>query len=139
MDDIKRLVVVDNRHKSRIGEAGSLLARKNCEIHIYDHHPRTRFDIKADKDIFKEVGATVTIILEILSKKGKLKFTPLEATLMLLGIYEETGSLSYSTTTKLDVDMVLIGLLEDEQARSPIAKGDTGDVDVVSERIKIGR
>ncbi len=106
MDDVTRLIIVDNRHKSRIGEAAALLDKKNLSVHIYDHHPRSRFDIKADKDVFKEVGATVSIILEELKKKGRLKFTPLEATLMLLGIYEETGSLSYSATTKLDVDMV---------------------------------
>ena len=106
LDDVTRLVIVDNRHKSRIGVAASLLGKKGLEIHIYDHHPPTRSDIKGDKDISKEVGATVSVLLEILVKKRKLKFTPMEATLMLLGIYEETGSLSYSTTTKLDVDMV---------------------------------
>ncbi len=106
MDDVRRLVIVDNRHKSRIGSAASLLQKKNVTVHIYDHHPRTPFDIKADKDVFKEVGATVSILIEMLRKKGPLTLTPLEATLMLLGIYEETGSLSYSATTRLDVDMV---------------------------------
>ncbi len=106
MDDVTRLVIVDNRHASRIGSAAALLGKKNVKVHIYDHHPRTKFDIKADKDVFKEVGATVSILLEVLDKKGKLDLTPLEATLMLLGIYEETGSLSYSATTRLDVDLV---------------------------------
>lgn len=106
MDDVKRLIIVDNRHASRIGDAERLLRKKGMKVHIYDHHPRTGWDIKADKDVFKEVGATVSILLEILEKKGKLSLSPLEATLMLLGIYEETGSLSYSTTTRLDVDMV---------------------------------
>ena len=103
---VKRLIIVDNRHKSRIGVAADLVGKKGVKIHVYDHHPKTRYDIKADKDVFKEVGATVSIILEILLKKGKFDFTPLEATLMLLGIYEETGSLSYRATTKLDVEMV---------------------------------
>ena len=111
MDDVTRLIVVDNRHRSRIGNAADLLAKKDLKVHIYDHHPRTRFDIKADKDVFKEVGATVSIILEVLAKKGKLSLTPMEATLMLLGIYEETGCLSYLATTRLDVDMVSL-LLE---------------------------
>ena len=106
MDDVDRLVIVDNRHRSRIGTAADLLGKKGLKVHIYDHHPRTRSDIKGDKDVFKEVGATVSILLEILDKKGRLNLTPLEATLMLLGIYEETGSLSYTTTTKLEVDMV---------------------------------
>jgi len=106
LDDVKRVILVDNRHRSRIGVSASLLSKKKIKIHIYDHHPRTRYDVKGEKDVFKEVGATVTLLLEILDKKGKLKLSPLEATIMLLGIYEETGSLSYRTTTKLDVDMV---------------------------------
>ncbi|MEA3488923.1 MAG: CBS domain-containing protein [Candidatus Omnitrophota bacterium] len=106
MDDVTRLVIVDNRHRSRIGIAAKLLDKQGVKVHVYDHHPRTRFDIKADKDVFKEVGATVSILLEILARKRKLSLSPLEATLMLLGIYEETGSLSYSTTTRLEVDMV---------------------------------
>ena len=106
LDDVTRLIVVDNRHRSRIGAAGELVGKKGVEVHVYDHHPRMASDIKGDKDVFKEVGATVSIVLEILDARGKLELTPLEATIMLLGIYEETGSLSYRTTTKLDVDMV---------------------------------
>lgn len=105
-DDVTRLVIVDNRHLSRIGTAAGLVGKKGVEVHIYDHHPHMANDIKGDKDISKEVGATVSMILEILLQQGKFDLTPLEATIMLLGIYEETGSLSFRTTTKLDVDMV---------------------------------
>jgi len=106
LSDIKRLVIVDTRHKSRIGIAGKLLEEKSPEVHIYDHHPRTAYDIKADRDVFQQVGATVSILVDILRKEKKAKFTPLEATIMLLAIYEETGSLTYRTTTGLDVDTV---------------------------------
>ena len=71
LDDVTRLVIVDNRHASRIGIAGDLLGKKGLVVHIYDHHPRTRWDIKADKDVFKEVGATVSLLLEILAKDRK--------------------------------------------------------------------
>ena len=103
---IKRLILVDTRHKSRIGVAAKLLDDPSLEVHIYDHHPRMANDIKGDKDIFQEVGGTVSILVDILRKRKSSKFTPLEATIMLLGIYEETGSLTYRTTTKLDVDTV---------------------------------
>ncbi len=104
LDDIDRLILVDTRHKSRIGIAGELVDR-GVETIIYDHHPHMKDDIVADKDIFEEVGATVTILAEIIKKK-RIKLSPLEATIMLIGIYEETGSLTYRITTKLDVDMV---------------------------------
>ncbi len=106
LNDVNRLIIVDTRHKSRIGVAAKLLEKPSIKIHIYDHHPRTPYDIKADKDNFKEVGATVSIIIESLRKKKNVKITSLEATIMLLGIYEETGSLTYRTTTRLDVDTV---------------------------------
>jgi len=106
LDNIKRLILVDTRHKSRIGVASKLLDDPSVEVHIYDHHPRMSSDIKGDKDIFQEVGGTVSILVDLLRKKNNAKFTPLEATIMLLGIYEETGSLTYRTTTKLDVDTV---------------------------------
>lgn len=106
LSGIKRLVIVDTRHKTRIGSAAGLLEDASVEIHIYDHHPRTPYDIKADKDIFQEVGATVSILVDILRTKRGAKITPLEATILLLAIYEETGSLTYRTTTRLDVDIV---------------------------------
>ncbi len=111
-DDVTKLIIVDTRHASRIGEAANIIKRKKVKVHIYDHHPPSESDIKADKIFYEEVGATVTMLLDILSKKGKLDLSPLEATLMLLGIYEETGFLSYRTTTKKDVEVVgkLLGM-----------------------------
>ncbi len=104
MDDVDRLILVDTRHGQRIGVAAELVG-KGVEIHIYDHHHRMKDDIVADKDVYEEVGATVTILADMIKKK-KIKLSYLEATVMLLGIYEETGSLTYRATTKLDVDMV---------------------------------
>lgn len=104
LDDVDRLILVDTRHRSRIGIAAELVD-KNIEIHIYDHHPKAKDDIVADKDVYEEVGATVTMLADIIRKKG-IRLTPLEATVMLIGIYEETGSLTYRITTRLDVDMV---------------------------------
>ena len=105
IDDISKVVLVDTRHKSRIGKAAELIDKDDIEIIIYDHHPRTRYDIKPSKDIYKKVGATVTMLIDAIKEKG-IRLTPLEATLMALGIYEETGSLTYRTTTKKDVDAV---------------------------------
>jgi len=104
LDDVSRLILVDTRHASRIGVAAGLVD-KGVEVHIYDHHPRMKGDVVADLDVYEEVGATVSILAEIIKKK-KIKLSYIEATLMLIGIYEETGSLTYRTTTALDVDMV---------------------------------
>lgn len=105
LSDIGRLVIVDTRLSSRIGTAAGLLDKPGVEVHVYDHHPHTPQDIKPDKDVYKEIGATVTMLIDIIRKRG-IKFSPLEATIMALGIYEETGSLTYRSTTKKDVDAV---------------------------------
>ena len=49
----------------------------------------------------EEVGATTTLLVEKLQAAG-LSLTAEEATLLLLGIYEDTGTLTYDTTTARD-------------------------------------
>jgi tRNA nucleotidyltransferase (CCA-adding enzyme) len=105
LSHVRRLVVVDTRHASRIGIAAQLLKRKRMHVTVYDHHPRTQFDIKATRDYYQEIGATVTMLVNRIRTK-RLPLNPLEATLMTLGIYEETGSLTYRTTTQNDLDAV---------------------------------
>jgi len=105
LDNIDRLIIVETRFTRRIGRMEQLTEKKGVEVHIYDHHPRTEYDLKADRDIFKRVGATTTILTEIIRRR-RIKITPLEATIMALGIYEDTGSLTFPTTTKTDIDMV---------------------------------
>ena len=101
---IERLIVVDTRHMSRIGVAAKLIEEGIKPI-IYDHHPRTEYDIEASRDIYQELGATVTILLDIIRRR-KVRLSPIEATILLLAVYEETGSLTFRTTTKRDVDAV---------------------------------
>lgn len=105
LENIKRLIIVETRLTGRIGRMAQLVGKKGIEVHIYDHHPRTTDDIKAEKDVYKKTGATTTILTELI-KKEDIKITPLEATIMALGIYEDTGSLTFPTTTMLDIDMV---------------------------------
>ncbi|WP_319409515.1 CBS domain-containing protein [uncultured Desulfosarcina sp.] len=98
---VTRLVLVDTRRKTRIGELRRVLSNPRLEIHIYDHHPKNDDDIPADKEYHMLTGATVTILSDILRKK-KIPITPEEATIMCLGIYEDTGSFSFPSTTEHD-------------------------------------
>jgi len=103
---VDRLIIVDTRHSSRIGIAAELLdKKKKPKVIIYDHHPRTEYDIPADKDTYQPLGATITMLIKLIRKK-RLRLNPMEATILLLGIYEETGSLTFRTTTRHDVDAV---------------------------------
>jgi tRNA nucleotidyltransferase (CCA-adding enzyme) len=98
---VKRLVIVDTRQASRIGPLSALLERPGIEIHSYDHHPIKPDDIRGQLEIHALTGATVTILSEII-RKQKIPLTSEEATIMCLGIYEDTGSFTFSSTTQRD-------------------------------------
>jgi tRNA nucleotidyltransferase (CCA-adding enzyme) len=52
-------------------------------------------------EVISEVGATVTLLLDLLQKRG-IEITPDEATVMMLGIYEDTGNLTFPSTKEED-------------------------------------
>ena len=101
VENVTRLIIVDNRSPARIGKLVGALKRKGMSIHIYDHHPTAEEDIRGEFEVVQEVGATTTIMVELLREKG-IPISALEATIFALGIYEETGSLTYISTTARD-------------------------------------
>jgi tRNA nucleotidyltransferase (CCA-adding enzyme) len=98
---VRRLILVDTRQISRIGKFSEVLSNPDLEIHIYDHHPPSSEDLHGSLEIISEVGATVTLLLDILEKRG-IEITSDEATVMMLGIYEDTGNLTFSSTKEED-------------------------------------
>ena len=70
--------------------------------HVIDHHPPMR-ELPAGWTFWgEEVGATTTLLVERIADQG-VAVSPIEATLFMLGIYEDTGALSYGTTTPRDL------------------------------------
>ena len=98
---VTRLVLVDTRQPHRIGKLSGLLQRRDIDIHIYDHHPDKANDIKGNRETVRLTGATVTILSGIIQQKG-LDISPDEATIMCLGLYEDTGSFTFPSTTEED-------------------------------------
>lgn len=98
---IKRLILVDTRNPKRLAGIEEVIAQHKPEIHIYDHHPEQMGDLKGDLLIYKETGATTTILVEIIKSKNIILSSD-EATLLMTGIYEDTGWLSYSSTKAED-------------------------------------
>ena len=101
LNSIRKLVLVDTRQPGRIGRLAEILDKPGLEIHAYDHHPPAAGDIKAHYEVVRLAGATVTLLTEIL-KEQKIPISPDEATIMCLGIYEDTGSFTFSSTTESD-------------------------------------
>jgi len=101
LSNLKRLVLVDTKQPSRIGKFADILERPDIDIHIYDHHPPMSNDIKGNYEVHCLTGATVSILTEIIKDKG-IDISPDEATIMCLGIYEDTGSFTFPSTTEKD-------------------------------------
>jgi len=99
---VTRLIIVDTKVPGRIGPFAELLTGRKIRIHIYDHHPFHKGDIRGELEKIETVGATATIFTEIL-KNRKLHPSPMEATILALGIYEETGCLLFPSTTERDL------------------------------------
>lgn len=102
LSEVTRLIIVDTKIPGRIGPFAGLLSNKGIKIHIYDHHPFNKGDIRGEVEKIENVGATATIFTEIL-KSRKIHVTPMEATILALGIYEETGCLLFPSTTERDL------------------------------------
>lgn len=100
--DVGQLILVDTRRADRIGPLARVLENPGLTIHIYDHHPHQKNDITGHMEIIRPTGATITILTEILSKQN-IALTPEEATIMCLGIYEDTGSFTFASTTSDDL------------------------------------
>lgn len=109
LDQVTRIILVDCQEPERIGPLKDLLARPNVDIHIYDHHPDSEGHpdagppVRTGLRVVEPVGATITILIERL-KERTIPLSPFEATVFAVGLYEETGSLAFASTTPRDLD-----------------------------------
>ncbi len=103
--EIRRLIIVDTKQPDRIGMFAEAAKNRDVQIHIFDHHPLEKGDIRGSVERIETVGATATIFTELLKEKG-LHPDPMEATILALGIYEETGCLLFPSTTERDLNAV---------------------------------
>ena len=109
LGQVTRLILVDTQEPERIGALKDLFAKPDMQIHVYDHHPYANRPTgepalpRVDLRQVEPVGATTTVLIEQLQAKH-VALTPFEATVMALGLYEETGSLAYASTTPRDLD-----------------------------------
>ena len=74
-------------------------------VQIIDHHTR-RPDLPAEWQVrLEQTGSCTTLFVEELRERDSL-LQPILATLLLLGIYEDTGTLLYTSTTARDAAAV---------------------------------
>lgn len=97
---VTRMIVVDANSWSRLERMSYLANQDDLEIHIWDHHEDTG-DIYPVWKCQEKMGAAITLMIREI-KKRDIQLTPMQATLFLAGIYEDTGNLTFPSTTAED-------------------------------------
>ncbi len=120
---IDRVVLVDVHGTARTGKIGEAASRQGVEVHVFDHHPGPGTGLTPTLEVIRPYGASTTVLVEVLRGKG-MEVTPEEATLYMAGIYEDTGNLTYPSTTVRDL----------ETAAYLLSRG--ADLTVVSDMLK---
>ncbi len=109
LERVDHLYIVDCQHADRLDDMAIRLlddSRRERTYTIFDHHPVDPHGMGpgARKDsIIKPVGSTTTLLVEQL-RRQRITLTPFDATLLALGIHEDTGSLTYRGTTAADAE-----------------------------------
>ncbi|MBX3304286.1 MAG: DHH family phosphoesterase, partial [Nitrospira sp.] len=103
LSQITRLILVDTQDPDRIGSLKSCVANRSVEVVVFDHHVDEASPCagRSPLSLVQPVGATTTLLIEQLRRR-QIAVTPFEATVLALGLYEETGSFSFTSTTARD-------------------------------------
>lgn len=107
-EEVSRLILVDTQDPDRIGPLKSLCEKPQVAIHVYDHHlEREQAEeglppSRVERRVVEPVGATTTVLIERL-QADRVPVAPFEATVLALGLYEETGFMTFASTTPRDL------------------------------------
>ena len=100
LDAVTHLFVVDVAQWKRLEGLKGLQAREDLPIRIWDHHPG-QGDIDTGEICQEKIGACITLLVRELRTRG-MTVTPIQATLFITGLYEDTGRLTFPSTTAED-------------------------------------
>lgn len=104
-EDIELLVITDCKVTSRLGYLAEFI-KKTKNVILYDHHTTSESDIGASEKHVDEIGSCTSILVEKIFSSN-IKLSQNAVNLLLLGIYEDTGFLTFNTTTERDFEAVL--------------------------------
>jgi len=103
LGSVRQMIVVDASTRDRIGAFATLADKEGVDVRLYDHHASQKIDIPHSLAVVRERGATVTVFVELLRERD-IRITPAEATLMAIGLYEDTGSFTYTSVRSEDFE-----------------------------------
>lgn len=99
---VTQLIVVDTRQRSRISHVAKVLENPQLQIELWDHHPDSDDDLPATWQRVESWGSTASILIDAIQQRG-ISLTAEEATILGLGLYEDTGSFTFNSTTVHDL------------------------------------
>ncbi len=99
-ETIESITLVDTQSLTTLKGMG-----ERTTIRVIDHHSRREGTSREWNFTHVDCGATTTYFVEKI-QSNSATLTVLQATLLLMGIYEDTGSLTYSRTTARDAHAV---------------------------------
>jgi nanoRNase/pAp phosphatase (c-di-AMP/oligoRNAs hydrolase)/CBS domain-containing protein len=100
IDRVTSAVVVDVNCWGRLGRMGRLKEMEGLAIRLWDHH-MIPGDIDPAWKCVEEMGANITLMIREL-KERHIEVSPIQATLFLTGIYEDTGNLMFPSSRAED-------------------------------------
>ena len=102
VENVDHLILVDASREDRLGDFAEVLRQDPRPfVEIYDHHPVEQNTIVADSSHQDPYGSTTTIVVRELMERD-VKFSSLEASILLAGIYEDTACFLSGGTTAED-------------------------------------
>lgn len=114
-EPVTRLTLVDTQNMPSLKNL-----QPDADIHIIDHHEPHRPPPPGITLSLTDTGSTTTLLVEQIKELSK-RLSSIEATLLLLGIYEDTGSLTYGNTNPRDLQAAA-WLLSHARARLDIVR-----------------
>src|SRR5438067_7544391 len=104
LDAVRRLIVVETVHAGRLGELEPVALDPAVGKVVFDHHgEEVPGWARAENVVISEDGALTTTLVGVPAER-EVPVSPLEATVFALGIHEDTGSLTHTTTTQRDAE-----------------------------------
>lgn len=110
-EKVSHVYIVDCQKLERLDDRAKELVSSrlpDLTYTVFDHHELDSNGLMStarEDSICKSTGAATTILVEKL-KQQDIDITPFEATVMIAGIYEDTGCLTHRGTVEADVTCV---------------------------------
>ena len=101
LNNVTGLIVVDTNQWARLDRMTALKENRALEVILWDHHEGNECDLSPTWQCHEPIGANITLMLRLIMERS-IPISSIQATLFLCGLYEDTGNLTFPSTTAED-------------------------------------